>query len=431
VKTVKIQNATELKRLLQRLEASERPQAKDVAKVAKVLSDVRLRGNSALLSYVRRFDGFKAKAAADLRLSRSDIQAAYSKVGRSFLKAVQTVKANIEAFQKPLKASSWRRHLRPGVLLGQSVRPLRRVGLYVPGGEAPLVSTVLMTAVPAKVAGVPEIVLCSPNRGKGLDPRLVVAADLSGVDEIYQVGGAQAIAAMAYGCQAIPKVDKIAGPGSRWVNLAKKQVYGDVGIDALAGPSEAMILADDSAKPAYVAADLLSQAEHAGDETAILVTTSESLAKAALKELALQLKALPRRAVAARSLKRHGLVVVVKNIWVALEIVNARGPEHLQLMLRNAEAYIPKIRAAGAIFIGSNTPVALGDFVAGPSHVLPTGSTARFSSGLSVEDFMSKSSLIGYSAQALAAVEPELLEIASAEGLQAHARSVSLRRGRA
>lgn len=313
-------------------------------------------------------------------------------------------------------------------MLGQSVRPLKRAGLYVPGGQAPLVSTVLMTAVPAQVAGVSELALCTPNRGSGLDPRLIVAADLSGVTEIYQIGGAQAIAAMAYGTASVPKVEKIAGPGSRWVNLAKKQVYGDVGIDSLAGPSEAMLLADDSVKPEYVAADLLSQAEHAGDETAVLVTTSNALAKAVLKELESQLKTLPRRAVAARSLKKHGLVVVVKNIWMAIDIVNARGPEHLQLMLRGAENYLPRIRAAGAIFLGTNTPVALGDFVAGPSHVLPTGSTARFMSGLSVEDFMTKSSIISYSAQALADAEPDLLEIANAEGLEGHARSVSIRR---
>jgi histidinol dehydrogenase len=427
MRLVKVQNAAQLKRFLKLMEASSHSSPAEVAKVARVLAEVRSKGDKALLGYVRRFDGFQAKNASQLRVSKAEIQGAYARVGRGFVKALETVKANIQAFQKPLKASSWRRHLRPGVLLGQRVRPLKRAGLYVPGGQAPLVSTVLMTAVPAKVAGVAELALCTPNRGGGLDPRLIVAADLSGVTEIYQIGGAQAIAAMAYGTASLKRVEKIAGPGSRWVNLAKKQVYGDVGIDSLAGPSEAMVVADDSARPAYVAADLLSQAEHAGDETAILVTPSLALAKAVLKELQIQLKALPRRAVAAQSLKKHGLVAVVKNIWMALDIVNARGPEHLQLMLRGAENYLPRIQSAGAIFLGTNTPVALGDFVAGPSHVLPTGSTARFMSGLSVEDFMTKSSIIGYSAQALAEVEPDLLEIARAEGLEGHARSVSIR----
>jgi histidinol dehydrogenase len=284
-----------------------------------------------------------------------------------------------------------------------------------------------MTVLPAKAAGVPEIALATPNRGKGLDPRILVAADLAGATEIFQMGGAQAIAALAYGTATVRKVDKICGPGSKWVNLAKQRVYGEVGIDSLAGPSEAMLVCDDSAQPQLVAADLLSQAEHAGDETAVLVTTSERLAKATQKELALQLKTLPRGAIAARSLARHGLIIVVKNLFVALDIVAARAPEHLQLMVRGAEAYIPKVRAAGAIFVGTHTPVALGDFIAGPSHVLPTGTTARFMSGLSVEDFLVKSSLIGYSKAALQAASEDLAQIARAEGLDAHERSVTLR----
>jgi histidinol dehydrogenase len=343
------------------------------------------------------------------------------------LRAAQNVRANIEAFQRQLKMLSWRRQIRPGVTLGQSVRPIRRAGLYIPGGEAPLASTVLMTAVPAKVAGVAEIALCTPNKGRGVDSRILVAADIAGVSEIWQIGGAQAIAAMAYGTKSFPSVDKIAGPGSRWVNMAKKQVYGDVGIDSLAGPSEAMIVADSSANAAFVASDFLSQAEHSGNETAVLVTDSAALAKRALKELKSQLKSLPRKSVAEKSLRQGGWVVVVKSLSVALEIVNARGPEHLQLMLRGAEQWVPKVKSAGAIFVGANSPVALGDFVAGPSHVLPTGRTARFSSGLSAEDFVTKSSIISYTRQALEQASLDAFEFAAAEGLDAHGRSVSRR----
>ncbi len=430
MKIVKIQSSLDLERLLKRLKRQDRPSAQDEATVARVLAAIKKRGDSALLEYVRRFDGAKLRSARELRVPASDIRAAYTKVDKRFIKALESARANIQAYQIAIKPASWRRTLRPGVMLGQSVRPIARVGVYVPGGAAPLVSTVLMTVVPAKVAGVREIALATPNRGQGLDPRLLVAADLAGATEIYQMGGAQAIAALAFGTASIKAVDKICGPGSKWVNLAKQKVYGEVGIDSLAGPSEAMLLCDDSAQPRLVAADLLSQAEHAGDETAVLVTTSERLAKAAQKELAIQLKALPRRALAARSLARHGLMVVVKNLYVALDIVAVRAPEHLQLMVRGAEAYIPKVKAAGAIFVGTYTPVALGDFMAGPSHVLPTGTTARFMSGLSVEDYLVKSSLIGYSKAALQAASEDLAQIARAEGLDAHERSVSLRVGK-
>jgi histidinol dehydrogenase len=430
MKTARVRSAEDLKRLLRRLQVSDLPLPRDEAKVAKICREIRQKGDPALLACVRRLDGFKAKSTSELRLHPAQIRAAYAKVGRGFLRAVQNVRDNIEAFQGGLRPHSWRRQLRSGVTLGQSVRPIRRVGLYVPGGQAPLASTVLMTAVPARVAGVAEIALCTPNRGSGVDPRILVAADVAGVTEIYQMGGAHAIAALAYGTQSIARVDKIAGPGSKWVNLAKKRVYGDVGIDSLAGPSEAMILADDSANPVFVAADLLSQAEHSGHETAVLVTNSERLAAAVGREIEAQIKTLTRKAAAEKSLKGGGWIISVKNIEMALEIANARGPEHLQIMLRGAEAYLPKIKAAGAIFLGANSPVALGDFVAGPSHVLPTGATARFSSGLSAEDFVTKSSIISYSRPALEAAAADAEEFALAEGLQAHGRSLSLRLGK-
>lgn len=427
MKILRIKDEKDLRKLERSLKAAEGFSAAEEAKVGAVLRAVRRGGDAAVLRFARKFDAFKGGARA-LRVSPAELKAAYKQVDRAFIKAIESSINNVRVYQQRLKARSWRSHLRPGVMLGQLVRPLQRVGLYVPGGEAPLVSTVIMTAVPAQVAGVKELVLASPDRGgRGIDPRILVAADLAGVQEILRLGGAQAIAALAYGTQSIARVDKIVGPGSRWVAIAKKLVYGSCGIDMVAGPSEALVLADDSAPAAWVAADLLSQAEHAGDETAILVTPSEKLAKAVQVELALQLKALPRRAVASASLKKHGLIVVAKDLGLAIRVADLAAPEHLQLMLRQPEKVLPRLRAAGAIFVGPFTPVALGDFLAGPSHVLPTGGTARFSNGLSVDDFCTKSSIIGYSRQALQAALPDLEAIGGAEGLQAHVRSGSLR----
>lgn len=430
MRSIRIRDAKDLRALGEGLLARKGPTPAEERAVAGILRAVAKSGDKALLGYARRFDGFKG-AARDLFVAPSEIRTAYTKVDKAFVKAVATVISNVRAYQARLKPKSWRSHLRSGVLLGQVVRPMRRVGLYAPGGEAPLVSTVLMTAVPAAVAGVPELVLATPDRkGQGIDPRMLVAADMAGVKQVLRVGGAHAIAALAYGTASVGKVDKIAGPGNRWVSLAKKQVYGVCGIDMVAGPSEALVLADDSAPPEWVAADLLSQAEHAGDETAILVTPSARLAKAVLKALDARLKALPRRAAAASSLKRHGLVVVTKDMAQAVAVADLVAPEHLQLMVRDAEGWLPKLKAAGAIFVGAYTPVALGDFMAGPSHVLPTGSTARFSSGLSVEDFMTRSSVVGYSRPALEAALPVLEAIGGAEGLQAHVRSGQVRLAR-
>lgn len=427
MQTLTIRTARDLQALARRFKAGAGFSAAEEKKVAGILAAVRQGGDKALLGLARRFDGFKG-TAKDLRLTPVQVRDAYAEVDKAFIKALESSIANVRAYQQRLKPKPWRSHLRPGVLLGQLVRPMRRVGLYVPGGEAPLVSTVVMTAVPAQVAGVGELVLATPDRfGRGVDPRIIVAADLAGVREILPIGGAQAVAALAYGTKSIPAVDKIVGPGNRWVSLAKKQVFGVCGIDMVAGPSEALVLADDSAPPEWVAADLLSQAEHAGDETAILVTPSEKLAKAVAKALEAQLKALPRRAVAAASLKKHGLVVITKDMETAVAVADLAAPEHLQLMVRDAERVLPRLKAAGAIFVGPYTPVALGDFLAGPSHVLPTGRTARFSNGLSVEDFMTKSSIIGYSKPALQAALADLQQIGGAEGLDAHVRSGTVR----
>ncbi|HTB23426.1 MAG TPA: histidinol dehydrogenase [bacterium] len=427
MRSIRIRDAKDLRALgasLRTVSAAARTQERAVA---AILRGVEKRGDKALLAYARRFDGFKG-GAKDLLVGASEVKAAYARVDKAFVKAIETVISNVRSYQARLKPKSWRSHLRSGVLLGQMVRPLRRVGLYVPGGEAPLVSTVLMTAVPASVAGVKELVLATPDRfNKGVDPRLLVAADMAGVKEILRVGGAQAIAALAYGTASVQRVDKIVGPGNSWVALAKKQVYGVCGIDMIAGPSEALVLADDSAPAEWVAADLLSQAEHAGDETAVLVTPSARLAKAVLAALKKRLKSLPRRSAATSSLQRHGLVVVCRDMELAVAVADLLAPEHLQLMVRDSEAWLPKLKAAGAIFVGPYTPVALGDFLAGPSHVLPTGGTARFSSGLSVEDFVTRSSLIGYSRPALEAALPVLQAIGGAEGLQAHVLSGQVR----
>ncbi len=432
MRTLRIRDDKDLLKLERELRADTGFSPAEEAKVAALLSAVRRGGDAAVLRFARRFDGFKGRPK-DLRVAPSAIKAAYRQVDRPFIKAVEAAIDNIRAYQQKLVARSWRSHLRPGVLLGQLVRPLQRVGLYVPGGEAPLVSTVLMTAVPARVAGVPELALASPDRfGRGIDPRILVAADLAGVQEVLRLGGAQAVAALAYGTRSIARVDKIVGPGNRWVAIAKKLVYGTCGIDMVAGPSEALVLADDSAPAAWVAADLLSQAEHAGDESALLVTPSERLAKAVLVELKAQLKALPRAKEAGSSLAKHGRIIITRDLAQAVKVADLAAPEHLQLMVRNAEKVLPRLKAAGAIFVGPFTPVALGDFLAGPSHVLPTGGTARFSNGLSVDDFVTKSSIIGYSRSALQAALPELEAIGGAEGLDAHVRSGTLRlKGRA
>ncbi len=430
MKTFRVRDSADLRTLQRRLQNSVAFSESETRKVRLILQSVRRRGDAALLAYARRFDSITMRPA-DLRVTTAEVRSAYSKAGKVFVKAAQAAINNIKQYQERLRPLSWRRTMRPGVVLGQLVRPMRRVGLYVPGGEAPLVSTVMMTAVPAKVAGVEEIALCTPDRGKGIDPRILVAADLAGVKEVYRVGGAQAIGALAYGTRSIPAVDMIAGPGNRWVVLAKKLVFGDVGIDMLPGPSEALVVADDSASATWVAWDLLSQAEHAGDETAILVTPSQRLAKAVSKELALRLKTLPRRAIATRSLKKFGLIVLVKDLESAMRVVNLLAPEHLQLMVRQPDAWLPKVRNAGAIFVGAHTPVALGDFIAGPSHVLPTGGTARFASGLSVVDFMTSSSIVRYERSALEQAEEELVPIAQAEGLSAHRDSLLVRRGKA
>lgn len=395
--------------------------------VKDIIEGVRAEGDEALRRYSERFD----KAKVDrFRLSEEEIQAAYARVEPEFVSAIREAAANIGAFHEKQKRESWMDLKPDGTLLGQVVRPLRRVGLYVPGGKAAYPSSVLMNAIPAQVAGVPEIAMVTPPATagvEGVNPYILVAAAEAGVKEVYRVGGAQAVAALAYGTAEIPAVDKIVGPGNIYVALAKRYVYGVVDIDSIAGPSEIIVLADDSADPAYVAADLLSQAEHDEMASAVLVTPSQVLAEAVQAELSRQVALLPRRAIAERSLADYGAILTVPSLEAGIEVVNKMAPEHLEVIVREPFQYLAKIENAGAIFLGPYSSESVGDYFAGPNHVLPTNGTARFSSALSVDDFVKKSSVIYYSKEALLRDAPQIAALARFEGLQAHARAVEIR----
>ena len=391
----------------------------------RIIDDVRARGDAALREYTATFD--KAELT-DLRVSAEEIEAALAFVGDEFSEAIAAAAASIEDFHARMVPESWFRTIEGGVFVGQQVTPIRRVGIYVPGGRACYPSSVLMNAIPAIVAGVEEIAMVVPPDADGtVNPFTLAAAAEVGVDEIYCVGGAQAIAALAYGTESIPRVDKITGPGNAYVTAAKKLVMGDVGIDMLAGPSEVLVLADESAVPAFVAIDLMAQAEHDPRAATYLVTTDPSLpdeVEAALAEL---LEAAPRGDVISRSLADNGLIVICPDIASAIDTANDIAPEHLEVQCVEPFELLGSIRNAGAIFLGPWTPESVGDYVAGPNHVLPTGGTARFSSPLSVDDFVKKSSVISYSLSALEVDGPIVLAIAGAEGLDAHAAAVALR----
>lgn len=396
--------------------------------VARIVAAVREEGDVAVARYTRLLDGVDLPPAR-LKVAEAEFAAAYDWVRPDVLAALRRAAANVAAFHQAQRPRSWRVYQDDGVELGQNCLPLERVGIYVPGGTAAYPSSVLMNAVPAKVAGVREIIMAvPPARDGGVNPYVLVAAREAGVDAVYRMGGAQAIAALAYGTATVPKVDKITGPGNIFVTLAKKAVYGAVDIDMLAGPSEIMIIADGTARPAWVAADMLSQAEHDPLAASVLVTDQESLAQQAAAEVERQLAALPRREIAAASLAARGLAVVTADIAAAVELANQFAPEHLELMVAAPAAWLPYVRHAGAVFLGAYTPEPLGDYLAGPNHVLPTGGTARFYSGLSVETFMKKTNVISYTPAALAKVADDVLRLARTEGLEAHARAVAIRR---
>lgn len=399
------------------------PEALSVA--ARVVEDVRLRGDEALRDYTMQFDHVEVAA---LRVTSAEIEAAVASVPEEFRDAIAVAAASIEEFHERQVPQSWFAVEEGGVLVGQKITPIRRVGIYVPGGRACYPSSVLMNAIPAVVAGVEEIAMVVPPGPDGtVNPYTLAAAAEAGISEIYKVGGAQAIAALAFGTASIPRVDKITGPGNAYVTAAKKLVLGDVGIDMLAGPSEVLILADETAEPAFIAIDLMAQAEHDPLASAFLVTTDPALPDEVEEALEVLLEEAPRADVIRRSLTENGRIIVVPDVRVALEVANDLAPEHLEVMMADPLELLGSIRNAGAIFLGPWTPESVGDYVAGPNHVLPTGGTARFSSPLSVDDFLKRSSVISYSREALESDAPTIVTIASAEGLAAHADAVALR----
>lgn len=394
--------------------------------VRDIIRHVKNNGDAALLSYGEKFDGVTLN---DLRVSEAEFETAEKNVSSAFIEAIQVAKENITAFHKRQVENSWVMYKDNGVMLGQKVSPMDRVGIYVPGGKAAYPSTVLMNAVPATIAEVPEIFIATPPQQDGtINPHVLVAAKLAGVKNVYKMGGAQAIAAFAYGTETVKKVDKIVGPGNDYVARAKKWVYGDVAIDMIAGPSEILVIADDTADPAFVAADLLSQAEHDEAAKAICIAMDESLAEQIATEVNTQLTQLERRPIAEASIKDFGQIIVCDELEEAFTIANEIAPEHLQLMIQDASDYIAHIKHAGAIFIGNYSPEPLGDYLAGPNHTLPTSGTATFASPLGVYDFVKKSSIIHYSEAALLQEADYIETIATMEGLEGHAKSIAKRR---
>ncbi|MYG40925.1 MAG: histidinol dehydrogenase [Nitrospira sp. SB0677_bin_15] len=402
-----------------------RQHAEIETRVKRMLKNVERHGDATVARYVKKFDGL-ALTPEQFRVSTQEIRKAYAAVQRTDLQALQFAARRIRAFHRKQRKATWVSEEK-GVKLGQLITPLDVVGLYVPGGKALYPSTVLMNAIPAKVAGVPRVVMCSPTTSGAIDPCLLVAADLAGVDEVYRVGGVQAIGALAYGTKQIPRADKIVGPGNMYVAAAKRAVYGTVDIDMVAGPSELLVVADESADPVHCAADLLCEAEHDEEARVYLVTTSTAFAKKVTREIRNQLPKLTRRHIAAYSVGRYAKIFVVSNLDEAFDVANAIAPEHLEVLLPKPFDYVKKIRHAGAVFMGGHTPPAVADYVAGPNHVLPTGGSARFFSALSLDDYIKRTNVVAYNETQLKAVTPYVTRLAAMEGLQAHARSIESR----
>ena len=394
--------------------------------VRKIVNDVRARGDAAVIEYTKKIDGVELNPA-DLLVTKKEFDAAEKSVDSEVVKSLEIAAENIRRFHQEQLPKSWITYREQGSILGQAVVPLERVGIYVPGGTAAYPSSVLMNAIPAKVAGVSEIVMASPSKTGELNPYVLIAAKLAGVDKIYKLGGAQAIAALAFGTETIERVNKITGPGNIFVTLAKKEVYGHCDIDMLAGPSEILIIADETANPIYTAADMLSQAEHDPLACSIVITTDSELANKVAEEVKTQLERLPRREIASASIERNGLIIVAKNIDEAVEFANISAPEHLELLVSEPFTLLPKIKHAGAVFLGPYSPEPLGDYLAGPNHVLPTGGTAKFYSVLNVETFLRRMSLISYTQPALLDAAEDIKRLAHAEGLEAHAAAISVR----
>jgi histidinol dehydrogenase len=395
-------------------------------RTSKIIEDVRRRGDAALIDYALQFDHVTLDAA-ELRVDEETLRRTAALVDASVLAALRESIRKVRAFHEFERQSSWEVEMERGVRLGQRITPVGRAGLYVPGGTASYPSSVVMNVVPAQVAGVRRIIVTTPPRSLHENPAVSAALVELGVTEVYAVGGAQAIAALAFGTETVPRVDVITGPGNKYVAAAKKLVYGAVGIDSVAGPTEVVIIADKTARSDFIAADLLAQAEHGEDASAVLLTTSDQLARATAFELARQASDLPRRSIVERSLAQYGAIIVVENVKAACEIVNVMAPEHLEIMAREEEEIINGVRNVGAIFCGAHAPEAVGDYIAGPNHVLPTGGAARFSSALSVQNFLKRTSMIKYTSNELERTAPLIAALAGAEGLDAHARSAMIR----
>ena len=400
------------------------PEVDVEAIVSQIIADVRKRKDAAVLEYCRRFDRVELQA---LEVTKEEIAEAKTQVTPEFLEILKKAAVNIRDYHEKQVTTGFRME-KDGIVLGQKVTPIENVGIYVPGGTAAYPSTVLMDSIPAKIAGCKQIVMVTPPGKDGkVNPAILAAADVAGIDRIFKVGGAQAVAALAYGTESIPQVDKIVGPGNAFVAEAKKQVFGRVAIDMIAGPSEILIVADGKSNPKHIAADLLSQAEHDKLASAVLVTDSAELAKAVQAELEVQIPTLPRAQIARHSIDVNGKIIVAEDLEVAIDVANRLAPEHLELMVDDPFAYLDKIENAGSVFMGRNCPEALGDYFAGPNHTLPTSGTARFSSALSVDDFVKKSQYTYYTGDALGKVADNIAYFARQEGLEAHARSALIR----
>jgi histidinol dehydrogenase len=395
--------------------------------VLGIIADVRTRGDDAVLELSRRFDRVEAGAVAELEVTTAEIEAAFALVSADDIAALRLAVARVTRFHEKQKQQTWLSTEEPDILLGQKVTPLSRVGIYVPGGKASYPSSVIMNAVPARVAGVGEIIMVAPSPGGEISPHVLVAASLSGVNRIFRIGGAQAVAALAYGTATIPRVDKITGPGNIYVATAKKLVFGQVGIDMIAGPSEILVINDGSGNPAHIAADLLSQAEHDELASSILITTDRTFAEKVAAEVEQQLTTLSREKIARASWEKYGAIIVADTLAEVLAFSNSIAPEHLELAVADPFAILSQITNAGAIFMGHWTPEAAGDYLAGPNHTLPTGGTSRFFSPLSVDDFVKKSSIIYFSQSGLERLGNDIVRIAELEGLEAHGRSVTIR----
>ncbi len=414
---------TELKRIINRGETA----TEEVAGAVKEIVDrVRREGDPAVLEYTEKFDKVKL-TLKDMRVSPEELKEAYANIDQKKVDALKLAAKNIRAFHEKQKLSSWVSQEADGVILGQLARPIRCAGVYVPGGKACYPSSVLMNVIPATVAGVEQLVMCSPVPGGKMNPYILVAADIAGINEIYKIGGAQAIAAMAYGTATVPKVDKIVGPGNIYVATAKRHVFGQVDIDMIAGPSEILIIADKTADPVFVASDLLSQAEHDELASSLLVTDSRELADKVDAEVERQLATLVRKEIARKAIDRFGAIVITRDLHEAADVSNAVAPEHLELAVEKPFELLALIKNAGAIFLGHYSPESVGDYIAGPNHVLPTGGTARFFSPLSTDSFMKKSSLIFYTREGLDKVGEAVMQIADVEGLEAHGNTIKVR----